>query len=187
MRQGVVTPADVRELGLAPENLNKLARLGKLEHIGHGLYRNPDFPVTEHHSFVEVAKAVPQGVICLLSALRIHGVGTQMPREVWVAIPRGKRVPVLRQTALRPVTMTETSYKLGVDTRMYEGVAVRVYSLAKTIVDCFRLRRFVGHDTALEALRDSIQDRKVSVSEILELAGQLRSRKVIDPYVEALL
>jgi predicted transcriptional regulator of viral defense system len=186
-RQGVITPADVRALGLAPENLNKLAKLGKLQRLGRGLYRSPDFSVTEQHSYVEVERAVPNGVICLLSALSVHGVGTQMPWEVWVAIPRGQRIPVNRQTQMRAVTMTESSYKLGVDSHTFEGVQVCVYNLEKTIVDCFRLRRLVGHDVAPEALRDAIRSCKLDMSKLTEYAVQLRTWRLMQPYLEALL
>lgn len=186
-RQGVITPADVRAIGLAPENLNKLAKLGKLDKIGRGLYRHPEFQATERHSIVEVSRVVPEGVVCLLSALSIHGVGTQMPWEVWVAIPRGKRTPTTRQTRIRAVTMTGASFDLGREEHLFEGVSVKVYSLEKTIIDCFRLRRLIGHDVAIEALREAIHLEKIDVSKLLQLASQLRSRRLIEPYLETLL
>ncbi|MFN8219322.1 MAG: type IV toxin-antitoxin system AbiEi family antitoxin domain-containing protein [Fimbriimonadales bacterium] len=186
-RRGVITPADVRALGLAPENLNKLAKLGKLEKLGRGLYRHPGFEATEHHSYVEVAKAVPDGVICLLSALNIHGIGTQMPWEVWVAIPRGRRIPATRQTRMRAVTMSGANFKLGTEEHTFEGVRVKVYGLEKTIIDCFRLRRLIGHEVAVEALRESIRAQKINVSTLTELADHLRSRRLIEPYLEAML
>ena len=186
-RQGVVTPADVRGLGLAPENLNKLAKTGRLVKIGRGLYRHPDFEPSERHSVVEVAKAVPDGVICLLSALGIHGIGTQMAWDVWIAIPRGRRTPATRTTRIRAVTMISANHGLDVDEHQFEGVPIRVYSLERTIVDCFRLRRLVGHDVAVEALREAIGTQKVDISKLLHLAGLLRTRRLIQPYVEALL
>lgn len=186
-QKGMITPSDVRSLGLAPENLNRLADLGKLERIGRGLYRHPDFAPSEYHSYVEVARAVPAGVLCLLSALSVHGIGSQMPWQVWVAIPRGKRVPVARQTQLRVVTMSGLNYQLGLEQVMLEGVSVRVYSLEKTIVDCFRLRRLVGHEVGVEALRDGISNRRIDVARLVDVADQLRSRRLIQPCVEALL
>lgn len=186
-RQGIITPADVRALGLAPENLNKLAKLGRLDKVGRGLYRHPGFEATEHRSYVEVAKAVPDGVICLLSALSFHGIGTQMPWEVWVAIPRGNRIPMPRQTRIRAVTMTGANYSLGSEEHTIEGVTISVYSLEKTIIDCFRLKRFVGHDVAIEAMRAAINTQRISVSKLIELADRLRSRRLIQPYIEAML
>jgi len=186
-RQGVVTPADVRALGLAPENLNKLTRLGKLNKIGRGLYRHPEFRATERHSIVEVARAVPDGVVCLLSALTIHEVGTQTPWEVWLAIPRGRRIPTTRLTRIRAVTMSGANFALGREEHKLEGVSVQVYSLEKTIVDCFRLRRLVGHEVAVEALREAVNSRKIDVSMLIQLAGKLRSRRLIEPYLDAML
>lgn len=186
-RQGIVTPADVQALGLRPENLNKLAKIGKLSKIGRGLFRHPDFEISERHSYVEVAKASPHGVICLLSALSIHEIGAQMPWEVWVAIPRGQRIPKTRRTRIRAVTMTGINYELDQEIHQFEGVAVRVYGLEKTIIDCFRLRRLVGHEVAVEALREALKSGKVDFAKLLDLASQLRSRKLIQPYLEAML
>lgn len=182
----MVTPADLRAFDLAPENLNKLAKLGKLDKIARGLYRHPDYQPTERHSYVEAARTVPDGVICLLSALSIHGIGTQMPWEVWMAIPRGKRVPKIRQTHIRAVTMSGDYFKLATEEHIFEGVSVKVYSLEKTIIDCFRLRRLVGHDAAIEALREAVSQRRANAALLLQLAGQMRSRRLMEPYIEAL-
>lgn len=186
-RQGVVTPADVRALGLAPENLNKMASNGLLVRVARGIYEHPDFTPTERHSYVEVAKAVPKGVICLISALSIHGIGTQMPWEVWMAIPRGLRIPKSRGTRIHAVTMTGLQYELGVEQHEFEGVSVNLYSVEKTIVDCFRLRRLVGHDVPVEALREGWRAGKIDLTKLMDTAQQLRARSLIQPYVEALI
>jgi len=110
-----------------------------------------------------------------------------MPWEVWIAIPRGRRIPEARQTRIRVVTMIGTSFTLETQERSFEGVTVKVFSLEKTIVDCFRLRRLVGHDVAIEALREALNGQKINVSKLMHLADQLRSRRLIQPYVEALL
>jgi predicted transcriptional regulator of viral defense system len=185
-RQGVVTPNDVKALGLAPENLNRMAAQGLLIKVGRGIFEHPEFLPTENHSYVEVAKSVPKGVICLISALSIHGVGTQMPWEVWVAVPRGQRQPAARLTKLRTVTMSGAAYDLGIQIHEFEGVKTKVYSLEKSIVDCFRLRRLIGHDAALEALKEAMKDRKLNMNELINIAAQLRARNLIEPYLEAL-
>lgn len=184
--QGIVTPADVRALGLTPENLNDLVRRGLLVRAGRGIYEHPEFEWTESHSYVEVAKAIPDAVMCLLTALRIHEIGTQVPHEVWIAIPRGKRVPVARSARLRAITMMEPAYSLGVQTVMMEGVGVRVTSPAKTVVDCFRLRRLIGHDVAVEALKEGLRSRIVHADELQSMATTLRAWTTIRPYLEAL-
>lgn len=186
-RQGLITPAEVRALGLVPENLNKLAKKRKLVRVGRGLYCHPEFPNTERHSFVEVSKVVPEGVVCLLSALNLYDIGTQMPWEIWVAIPRGNRIPKTRRTRFRAVTMMNDNYRLGIVEFFFEGVSVRAYSLEKTIIDCFRLRRLVGHDVGVEALREAISKGKINPSELLALANKLRARRLIEPYLEAML
>lgn len=186
-RQGVVTPSDVKAIGLAPENLNRMAAQGLLVRVARGLYEHPDFSPTEHHSYVEVARSVPKGVICLISALSMHEIGTQMPWEVWVAVPRGLRLPKSRLTKMHLVTMSGPSYDLGIEERLIEGVTTRVYSLEKTLVDCFRLRRLVGHDVAVEALRCAVRERRVDANLLLNLANQLRCRRLIEPFVEALI
>lgn len=186
-RQGVVTPGDVIALGLAPENLNKLSKIGLLVRSGRGIFEHPEFDWTEKHSYVQVARAVPNAVMCLLTALNIHEIGTQLPHQVWIAIPRGQRPPKARGTNLRVVTMTDTAYELGVGIKEFEGIEVKVYSAAKTIVDCFRLRRLVGHDVGLEALKDAMRRRLFTVDELRGTAMALRKWTTMQPYVDAFL
>ena len=184
-RQGAVTPSDVRAMGLAPENLNKLAKLGLLVRSGRGVYVHPEFDWTEYHTYVEVAKAVPSAVFCLLTALRIHDLGTQSPHQVWIAVPRDQRPPRSR-TNLRTVRMSPRQYALGIEARDVEGVQIKVYSVEKTLVDCFRLRRLVGHDVAVEALKDALRKRLLDIDVFVETAKGLRADKLVMPYLEAL-
>lgn len=185
--QGVITPADVRNLGLAPENLSKLVAKGLLVRTARGVYERSGRVPTESHSYVEIAKTVPKGVICLLSALQIHGIGSSMPWEVWVAIPRGQRRPKERTAALRVITMSGDNYELDAVSKTLEGVQVRVYGLEKTIIDCFRLRHLVGHDVPVEALRESIRERRIDPGHLISLASKLRSRRLIEPYLDAII
>lgn len=185
-RQGVITPTDVRGLGLAPENLNDLERRGLLVRVARGIYEHPNVDLTEGHTYVEVAKAVPHSVICLLTALRIHELGTQTPTEVWIAIPRGKRIPKSRGARLRVITMIEPAFSMGIQNVEMEGVPVRVTSPTKTIVDCFRLRRLVGQDVAVEALKEGLRSRKTNADDLREIAIPLRAWTTMRPYLEAL-
>ncbi len=125
--------------------------------------------------------------MCLLTALSIHELGTQLPHEVWIAIPRGQRPPKPRGTNLRVVTMTDTAYELGVEIKEFEGIAVKVYSAAKTVVDCFRLRRLVGYDVGPEALKDAMRQRLFTLDKLHETAITLRTWTTIRPYVDAFL
>jgi predicted transcriptional regulator of viral defense system len=181
-----VRPRDVEGIGVAREYLLRLHRSGQLERVGRGLYRLPNLPVTEHHNFAQVARRVSQGVICLLSALAFHDVGTQNPFEVWIAIPRGMRHPKLDAPPLRVTTLSGASYAEGIEEHMIEGVTVRIYGIAKTVVDCFRFRNKIGLDVAMEALRESLRSKKTTINEINRFAKLARLGRVMRPYLEAL-
>ena len=138
-------------------------------------------------SYVQVASSIPNAVMCLLTALSIHGIGTELPHEIWIAIPRGQRPPVSRKLPIRVVTMGSPYYQLGIESRTWEGVEVKVFSAAKTVVDCFRLRRLIGHDIAVEALKESLRLRLFTVNELHQTAKALKAWNTLRPYVEAIL
>jgi len=149
------------------------------------MYELADASPTEHHSLAVIAKALPGGVICLLSALRFHELTTQQPSEVWVGIPVRRWPPKISATAHRVVRYSEESFKAGVRTHRIEGVPVRVFTVAKTVADCFKYRRKIGLDVALEALRDALRHRRATVDEIEHFAAICRVSKVMRPYIEA--
>lgn len=181
----IVRPRDVEGIGVPREYLLRLYRAGQLERVGRGLYRLPNSPVTEYHNFAQVASRVPQGVICLLSALVFHDVGTQNPFEVWLAVPRGSRHPRLDAPPLRVTTLSGAAYSEGMEEHLIEGITVRIYGVAKTVVDCFRFRNKVGLDVALEALGESIRSKKTTISEINRCAKLIGLDRVMRPYLEA--
>jgi len=183
--QPLVRPRDVEALGIARESLLRLYRRGFLVRQARGIYALPQTPVTEHHSLAMAAKRVPRGVICLLSALRFHGLTTQDPHEVWIAIDLKARKPSVESPALRVVRFSGRSLVEGVEESEIEGVRVRVYSAAKTVADCFKYRHKIGIDVAIEALRDSIRTRKTSVDEIHRYAKVCRVANVMRPYLES--
>ena len=185
---GILRPHDLDRLGLAPHNLNDMATRGLLTRIGRGLYTLPDHEWSENHSLAEVAKAVPRGVVCLLSALRFHNIGNQSPFEVWIAIPRDKaRTPRSRSVQLRVVKLSGHGYREGIDTHIIEGTEVRVYNIAKTVADCWKFRNKIGLDVAIEALRHVIRTRMVTLEELRQFAQAGRVWTVMLPYVEAML
>jgi predicted transcriptional regulator of viral defense system len=159
---------------------------GQIERVGPGLYRVADVEATEMETIVMVASAAPHAIVCLLSALRVHGLTTQSPREVWLAIDRKARKPRRFPAAVRIVRFSEQMLSYGVVTQYLQGVSVRLTTPARTVVDCFRYRRKVGLDVAMEALRDAVRSRKASVSEIDRAAEVCRIGTVIAPYLEAL-
>jgi len=130
--KGAVRPSDLRPLGVDPSYLGRLHRQGELLKSGRGIYTLADFPATESHSLVEATRAQSKSVVCLLSALSFHGVGTQLPHQVWIAVPYGSRITRVAPVPLRPVVMRGDAYSRGIETHEIEGVSVKVFGVAKT-------------------------------------------------------
>ena len=160
---------------------------GGLERIARGQYRWPDQPVTEHHALAITARAVPHAVVCLLSALSFHGIGTQLPGDVWVAIDRRVRRPQLAYPRLRIVRFGGPALTAGVEEHRVEGARVKVYGVAKTLADLFKYRNKVGLDVALEALREAWRERRFTMDELDRYARICRVQRVMGPYLEALV
>jgi predicted transcriptional regulator of viral defense system len=186
VKHGIVRPRDIEAIGLPREYLVRLHRQGKLSRTGRGIYTHPNANVTERHSYAEVAKRVPAGIICLLSALAFHEITTQSPASVWIALRKGARTPSLGSPSLRIVRLSDPSLTEGIENHKIEGVPVRVYSAAKTVADCFKFRNKIGLDVAIEALKDCLRQKKASVNEIYRYAKVCRVSNVIRPYMEAL-
>ena len=184
--KGIFRLAEARALGLHPEQVMRLTRQGELTRLGRGLYAPASAAPTEHHTLAEVAKRVPKGIVCLLTALRFHGLGTQHPREVWLTVDRRAGVPRLDVAPVRVVRVSGVALTAGIDEHDVEGVTVRVTSPARTVVDCFRFRNKLGVDVAVEALRDYRRLRKDAVDELWRQADQLRMTRVIRPYWDAI-
>ncbi len=177
---------DVAAHGLPTVALTRLVQAGKLERLARGMYGLPGASVSEHRSLAEVALRVPKGVVCLLSALRVHGIGTQAPFEVWLALPHRAAVPKLMQPQLRIIRMSDRALGDGVQHINVDGVAVAVFSAAKTVVDAFRFRNKIGVDVAIEALRDGWSKRKFTIDELWRHAEAGRMTRVMRPYIEAI-
>jgi len=185
-RKGIVRPRDLEALGIPREYLLRHYRQGKLSRTGRGIYTLPDAAVTGRHSYAEVAKRVPEAVLCLLSALTFHELTTQSPAAVWIALGKGARKPAILSPSLRVVRLTEPSLSEGVEKHTVEGVPVRVYSAAKTVADCFKFRNKIGLDIAIEALKDCLRQKKANVNDIYRYAKICRVSNVIRPYMESL-
>lgn len=183
---GVFRLKEAKALGLHPEQVRRLTRQGHLTRLARGLYAPASAKPGEHHTLVEVAKRVPKGIICLLTALRFHAIGTQHPREVWLAVDRHAAIPKLDVAPVRIVRLTGAALVAGIEEHEIEGVTVRVTSPARTVVDCFKFRNKIGIDVAVEALRDYRRLRKGTVDELWRQADQLRMTRVIRPYWDAI-
>lgn len=185
-RQGLLRPRDVEARGFSRMALSTLARQGKLIRLCRGLYALPDRPVSEHASLAEVASKHPNVVVCLLSALQFHGLTTQSPSEVWVAIANKARAPKMDYPPLRIVRFSGDALTEGVEERRVDGVTVQVTSVAKTVADCFKYRNKIGLEVALEALRESWNARRVKMDDLWRCAQVCRVANVMRPYLEAL-
>lgn len=184
---GVIRPMDLAAHGISRVYLTRLVRAGLLERVARGLYVLSSADVTENRSLAEVSKRVPSGVICLLSALRFHGLTTQNPFEVWVAIDHKAWPPQPTGATLRIVRMSGPALESGIETHRIEGVAVRVFSPAKTVADCFKFRNKIGLDVAVEALRDYLRANPARVDELWRYAKIDRVATPIRPYLEAMV
>lgn len=178
-------PRDIQPFGVTFRQLQRLVADGVVEKLGAGLYRLAAVEPTELETTAMVACAVPNAIVCLLTALRIHEIGTQAPHEVWIALDRKGRKPTRLPTRVRIVRFSGPMLTYGVVKRSMLGVPVSITSPARTVVDCFRYRNKVGIDVALEALRDAVRNRKTTVDEISRAAEVCRIRTVIGPYLEA--
>lgn len=181
----VLRAADVRAQGWSPQLLIRLHQAGKLQRIDRGLYALPDAEISEHQTLLEVCLRVPKAVLCLLSALQFHDIGTQMPHEVWIALPEGRQAPALSYPPLRITRLRGAAYSEGIQTLTEHGAPIRVYSAAKTVTDCFKFRNKIGLDVALEALKDAWRSRKVTMAELSHFAKINRVERVMQPYLEA--
>lgn len=186
-RRGSVTRREVAEAGIHTQTLSRLVRAGALERVARGRYRLPEAPMTEHHGLALAAASVPKGVVCLLSALSFHQIGTQLPHEVWIALDRRTRRPSLVYPRLRVHRFSGKALTEGIETHRIEGEAVRVYGVAKTIADAFKYRNKIGLDVALEALREAWRARRFTMDEIQHYARICRVERVMQPYLEALV
>jgi predicted transcriptional regulator of viral defense system len=179
-------PKDIRPLGMSFRELQRLVGSGAVEKVAPGLYRLSSVEPTELESVATICAAVPGAIICLLSALAMHVIGTQLPHQIWIAIDRKARRPTRLPYPVRVMRFSGPMLRYGIVTREALGVRIRVTSPARTVVDCFRYRNKVGLDVAMEALRDAVRSRKATVDEIVRAAEVCHAATVVSPYLEAL-
>ena len=185
-QKGFLRASDLASTGVPRVVLARMTAGGLLERAARGLYRLPNSTGSEYESLLMVAKKVPQGVFCLLSALQFHGLTTQLPRQVWLAMPRGSHAPRIDYPPLKMVQFSGESYGEGIETHVRDQVSMRIYSAAKTVADCFKHRNKIGLDVALEALKDARAQGKASADDLWRYAKVCRVANVIRPYMEAL-
>ena len=185
-KAGVLRPRDLEPYGIPRVYLSRLHRAGKLQRIGRGLYVLPGTNVSEHRSLAEACKRIPNGVICLLSALRFHELTTQSPLEVWLAIGEKAWRPRVEYPPLRIVRFASAALSAGVEEHRIDGVSVPVFIPAKTVADCFKYRNKIGLDVAIEALRECWRSKRCTMDDLWQYAKICRVQNVLRPYLESL-
>jgi len=186
-KKGIVRARDLDALAFPRVYLSRLVKTGNLERIGRGLYAATDANPTVNRTLAQASRCVPKGTICLLSALRFHGLTTQLPSQVWIAIDVKARAPKELLLPLCIVRFSGQALTEGVEKHTIERVSVRVYSAAKTVIDCFKYRNKIGLDIALEALRESQREKKCTMDELWYFAKACRVANVMRPYLEAVV
>lgn len=185
-QHGLVRASDAARAGVHPQILGRLVRSGVLQRLGRGRYRLAGSPLGPHADAAAVASRVPRGVLCLLTALRLHGLGTHLPGEVWVLVPRNAGRPRSAWPELRVWRASGAGLRVGIEEIVVDGVKTRVTGASRTVVDCFRRRSVVGVEVAIEALRAGLEGRRFTVGQVAEHARALRCWTVVRPYLEAM-
>jgi predicted transcriptional regulator of viral defense system len=168
----------IEEAGMTRDQLRSLLRSGRIERVNRGLYRLADAEATENYSLAMACALVPNSIVCLLSALRVHDIGTQSPADIWLAIPHKARVPRINGLRLRILRFSGPAWTFGVQETSFEGVPARITSPARTVADAFRFERLVGPEIAIEALQDGLRRRKLTIAELSRISEVLPSRRL---------
>lgn len=184
--EGIVRARELEALRLSRAGIARLLEQGVIRRVGRGLYALSDRDMPANYVLATAAKRIPKGVVCLLSALQFHGLTTQLPREVWLAIGEKDWRPAPSDMRIRTARFSPLSLREGVETHRVDGVRVRIFNPAKTVADCFKYRNKLGLDVAMEALRDCLRQRKCTVDDLWRYAKVDRVSAVMRPYMEAL-
>lgn len=183
-KTGTLRSCDLKKMRISRMILVRMVEIGVLERVARGLYRKSGVLVSENEELITVAKKTPKAVFCLLTALRFHDLTTQPSRGIWIAMPHGSHAPVMEYPPVKMIQLTDRVYSAGIETVVTDQVTIKVYSPAKTVVDCFKFRNKIGLDVALEALKDAIRKKKVTLDELYRFAKIERVLKIMQPYLE---
>jgi len=185
-QNGVMRSAQIFKQGIQPRTLYQMRDEGLVVAEGRGLYRLANSSLWSDPDLAIVALRIPKGVICLISALYFHHMTTQIPYEVYVALPKDSEKPRIHHPPTRFFWVSSEPFEAGIETHKMDGVEIKVYGVAKTIADCFKFRNKIGMDVALEALREGLRGKKCTPDQILHFARVDRVERVILPYLETL-
>ena len=184
--KAVLQPRDFARLSIHPQQVSRLVEKGELIRVGRGRYVLAGNEHSENLGLALVAAAAPKAIVCLLSALQFHGIGTQSPREVWIAVEKNEARPRIDYPPIRMAVFSGVAFTFGMERHVIDGIPIRVYSAAKTVADCFKVRNKVGLDVALEALREGLRAKRINRDSVWAAAKVCRVTSVIRPYLEAM-
>lgn len=185
-RHGMMRVRELEAEGIAATTIARLLSDGTVMRLSRGLYQLVDADLDANHDLAEAVKRVPKGVVCLTSALAYHELTDQMPRKVWMAIGHKDWTPVDHGPRLKVVRMSDSLLRSDVETHMIENVGVPMFTVPRTLVDCFRHRKSVGINVAVEALRETLRQRKATPAAIAECARKRGAWSVMAPHLETL-
>lgn len=185
-KRGLLRTSELEAKGISRSVLHRMNARGSIERVARGVYGLPGVVLSEHHSLAEASRLVPGGVVCLLSALRFHGLTTQNPHEIWIAIAAKAWRPKPGTLKIRLVHFSNASFAAGVQTHDVAGVRIRVTSAAKTVADCFKFRNKIGIDVAVEALKDFTRLHRGGANDLARFARICRVSRVMQPYLDAI-
>lgn len=183
---GMLRTSQALGLGIHPRTLYEMYRANRLIQISRGLYRLADLPQVANLDLVIVTAKIPEAVICLISALAFHEITTEIPHEVYVALPRGSEKPRMGYPPLRVFRFSDATISAGVKMHILDGVKVHIFGPEKTVVDCFKFRHKIGLDVAIEALKLCLARKGSQPSKLLHYARLCRVERIMRPYLEAL-
>jgi predicted transcriptional regulator of viral defense system len=184
-QHGMLRLTELTSAGITAATVSRMERDGSIIRLSRGLYQLADAAIETHHSLAEAAKRLPKGVICLTSALAFHELTDQLPRRIWMAVGKKDWVPRDAERTIRIARFADTLLDNGVETHLVEHVPVRIFNVPKTIADCFRHRRSVGLNVAIEGLEQALRHRKARPADIAEEASRGGVWTVMRPYLEA--
>ena len=176
-----IRASDLQAKRIPRSVLTRMVSAGLLEKVSHGLYRQSHTQMSEKEEMVNIALRVPKAVFCLFTALQFHELTTQLPRQIWIAMPQGSHKPRIDYPPIQMIQLAKKSYAEGIDTVVVDQVPIRIYNPAKTVVDCFKFRNKIGLDVALEALKDVLHQKKATSDELYyirqwQACGQIPSK-----------
>ena len=185
--EGVMRTGEALEAGIHRRTLYWMRDHGELETLTRGVFVLASAPLPESPDVAAVMRRIPRAVLCLVSALEYHEVGTQIPNAVQIALPRSVRPPRIGYPRVQVFNMADAAFRAGIEEHSMAGTQIRVYGVAKTVADCFKYRNRIGLDIAVEALQEVVRAHRATPSEIMEFAHVDKVESVIAPYLTALI